>query len=84
MVLCVSLLNQGRIPANTKHVCFKNSRFLILDMHVKNNKYGNFVSISRSTGKCEARKLKTFAVPVYGHGLRSSQNKITDFLMILA
>ena len=36
-------------------------------MHVQNKKYGYFVSISRSTGKCAAQKLKTFAVLVYGH-----------------
>ena len=47
----------------------RNSRFLISDMHVQNKKYGNFVSISRLTGKCAAQKIKknTFAVLVYGH-----------------
>ena len=36
--------------------------------HVKNKKYGNFVSISSLTGKCIAQKLKkTFAVLFYGH-----------------
>ena len=32
----------------------QNSWFLIWDMHVKKEKYGTFVSISRSTGKCAA------------------------------
>ena len=36
--------------------------FLILDNHVKNKKYGNFVSISSLTGECAAPKIKTFAV----------------------
>ena len=44
------------------------SKFLILDSHVKNRKYGNFVSISSLTGECAAQKIKkTFAVLVYGH-----------------
>ena len=39
-----------------------------MDMHVENKKYGNFVSISRLTGKCAAQKFKkTFVVLVYGH-----------------
>ena len=45
-----------------------NSWFLIIDNHVKNKKYGNFVSISSLTGKCAAEKLKkTSAVLVYEH-----------------
>ena len=31
---------------------------MIIDNHVKNKKYGNFVSISSLTGKCAAQKLK--------------------------
>ena len=38
----------------------QNSWFLIIDNHVKNKKYGNFVSISSLTGKCAAEKFKTF------------------------
>ena len=34
----------------------RNSRFLISDMHVQNKKYGNFVFISRLTGKCATQK----------------------------
>ena len=56
-------------------------------MHVQNQKYGNFVYISRLTGKCAAQKLKTVAVLVYGHVyhmvILRSQNKITVFFMIL-
>ena len=40
----------------------RNSWFLILDNHVKNKKYGNFVSISSLTGKCATQKFY-----VYGH-----------------
>ena len=29
-------------------------------MHVQNKKHGNFVSISRLTGKCAAQKIKNF------------------------
>ena len=36
----------------------QNSWFLISNIHVQNKKYGNFVSISRLTGKCAAQKLK--------------------------
>ena len=60
-------------------------------MHVQNKKYGHFVFISRLTGLYATQKLKkTFAVIVYGHVLYiiimiilRSQNKNTDFLMIL-
>ena len=51
---------------------------------------GNFVSISSLTGKCAAQKLKKkIAVLVHGHVyiiivILISQNKITDFFMILA
>ena len=45
----------------------------------QNKKNGNFVSISSLTGKSAAQKIKKFAVVI----LRS-QNKITDFSMILA
>ena len=31
--------------------------FLLLDMHVQNKKYGNFVFISRSTRKCATHKF---------------------------
>ena len=44
-----------------------NSRFLISDMHVQNKKYANFVSVSSLTGECATKKLKFFAVLVYGH-----------------
>ena len=58
-------------------------------MHVQNKKYGNIVSISRLTCKCAAQQLKNF----FGSSLWTwlhhmvileSQNKITDFFMILA
>ena len=34
----------------------RNSWFLIIDNHVKNKKYRDFVSISSLTGKCAAQK----------------------------
>ena len=50
-------------------------RSLIIDNHVKNKKYGNFVSISNLTGKCAAQKLKkTVAVLVYGHIKKPKEN----------
>ena len=56
-------------------------------MHVQNKKYGNFVSISRLTGKCAAQKYITFVIIIYGHVyiivvIIRSQNKITNFFMI--
>ena len=35
----------------------RNSRFFISDMQVQNKKYGNFVFISRWTGKCATQKI---------------------------
>ena len=60
--------------------------FVIID--IKNKKYGNFVSISSLTGKCAAQKLKNFCGTSLWTCLRhmviiKSQNKITNFLMIL-
>ena len=60
--------------------------------HVKNKKYGNFVSISSLTGKCTAQKFKKNLqfysldmFTLYGHINRLiSQNRITDFFMISA
>ena len=53
-------------------------------MHVQNKKYGNFVSISRLTGKYAAQDLKkTFAALVYGQVyimVVLRRKKITDFL----
>ena len=65
------------------------SWFLLLDNHVKNKKYGNFVSISGLTGKCAAQKLKNFCISslwtcLHHMVILISQNQITDFLMILA
>ena len=40
------------------NIVVKFEKFLIIDNHVKNKKYGNFVSISSLTGKCAAQKLK--------------------------
>ena len=69
---------------------FRKSQFLISDMHVQNKKYGNFVSISHLTGKCAAQKLKNFCssslwtcLPGLHHMVCYSQNKISDFLMVL-
>ena len=53
-----------------------------MDNHVKNIKYGNFVSISSLAAKCAAQKKQTFAVYIIWSLI--SQNKIADFLMILA
>ena len=63
-------------------------RFLIIDNHVKNKKYGNFVSISSLTGECAAQKLKNFRSSslwtcLHYMVILKSQNKITDFFMIL-
>ena len=59
-------------------------------MHVQNKKYGNFVSISRLAGKCATQTIKknlrnSSPWTCLHHitvNLRS-QNKYTDFLMIL-
>ena len=66
-----------------------DSWFLIMDNHVKNKKYGNFVSISSLTGECAAEKFKNFCSSspwtcLHHTVILRSQNKITDFLMILA
>ena len=61
-----------------------------MDNHVKNKKYGHFVSIS-SLVKAQQENLIFFTVLVYGHvyiirsyyGHIENQNKMTDFLMIL-
>ena len=63
--------------------------FLIIDNHVKNKKYGNFVSISSLTGKCAAQKLKknlcssSLWTCLHHMVILIRQNKITDFLMNL-
>ena len=50
-------------------------------MHVRDKRYRNFVFISRLIGKIK----KTYAVLVYGHVIiLRSQNKNTDFVIILA
>ena len=60
-----------------------------MDNHVKNKKYGDFVSISSLTGECAAEKFKNFCSYrlwscLYHMVILRSQNKITDFFMILA
>ena len=55
----------------------------------KNKNYGNFVSISSLTGECAAEKFKNFCSSslwtcLHHMVILKSQNKITDFLMILA
>ena len=60
-----------------------------MDNHVKNKKYGNFLSISSLTGECAAEKFKNFCsyslwTCLHHMVIFRSQNKITDFLMILA
>ena len=61
-----------------------------MDNHVKNKKYGNFVSISSPTvEECTAEKFKHFCSSslwtcLHHMVILRSQNKITDFLMILA
>ena len=52
-------------------------------------KYGNFVSISSLTGECAAEKFKNFCSSslwtcLHHMVILRSQNKITDFLLILA
>ena len=61
----------------------------MMDNHVKNKKYGNFVSISSLTGECATEKLKkkcssSLWTCLHHMVILKSQNKITDFLMILA
>ena len=60
-----------------------------MDNHVKNKKYGNFVSISSLTGECAAEKFKkncSSGLWTCSHHMviSGSQNKITGFWMILA
>ena len=60
-----------------------------MDNHVKNKKYGNFVSISSLTGECAAEKFKNFSSSslwtcLHHMVILRNQNKITDFFMILA
>ena len=67
----------------------RNLQFLIIDNHVKNRKYGNFVSISSLAGECAAQKIKNFCSSslwtcLHHMVILRSQNKITDFFMILA
>ena len=63
--------------------------FHIFDMVVKKEKIRNFASISSLTGKCAAQKLKSFCSSslwtcLHDMVILISQNKIIDFLMILA
>ena len=65
------------------------SPILIIDSHVKNGKYGNFISISSLTGEYTAQKLKNFCrsclwTCLHHMVILRSQNKITDFWMISA
>ena len=69
----------------------QNFRFLISDMHVQNKKYGNFVSISRLTGKCAVQKLKKYCSSslwtsyiICHMVILRKQKKITDFYFILS
>ena len=60
-----------------------------MDNHVKNKKYGNFVSISSLTGEYAAEIFLNFCssslwTSLHHMVILKSQNKITDFLMILA
>ena len=55
--------------------------------HVKNKKYGDFVSISSLTDQCAAQKFKNFCSSslwtcLHHMVIFGSQNKITDFFMI--
>ena len=56
----------------------------MIDNHVKNKKYGNFVSISSLTSECAAQKLKNFCSSslwtcLHHMAILKIQNKITDF-----
>ena len=60
-----------------------------MDNHVRKKKYGDFVSISSLTGECAAEKIKNFCISslwtcLHHMVILRSQNKITDFFMILA
>ena len=79
-------VHKGGLKPDSFHFYF---RFLIIDNHVKNRKYGNFVSISSLTGECAADKLKNFCSSslwtcLHHMVILGIQNKITDFFMILA
>ena len=61
---------------------------IIINKHVKNKKYGNFVSMSSLAGKCTAQKFENFCSSslwtcLHYMGILRSQNKICDFLVIL-
>ena len=53
-------------------------------MHIQNKKYGNFVSISRLTGKCEGQKLNNFCSSslVYTNILQQQIKYITQEVYI--
>ena len=60
-----------------------------MDNHVKKKKYENFVSISGLTGEYTAEKYKNFCSSslwtcLHHMVILRSQDKSTDFLMILA
>ena len=65
-----------------------NSWFLFIDNTDKKKKYWNFFSISGLTCECAAEKLKNFCSSslctcLHHMVILRSQNKITDFFMIL-
>ena len=79
LVFAVLRIHLVRLDIETKFLT------LISD-HVKKNK---FVSISNLTGECAAKKIKNFCrsslwTCVHHMVIFRSQNKITDFLMILS
>ena len=62
------LASEEVITTTLKIMCATTKAIFVAVLYIQNNKYGNFVSTSRSTGKCAAQKnKKTFAVLVYGH-----------------
>ena len=57
-------------------------------MHVRNKKYGNFVFISRLTGKCATSKFKNLGnsslwTSSHHMAILKIENKNADFMMIL-
>ena len=65
----------------------RNYRISILNMHVQNKKYENLVFIARLTGEyATQKKLRSSSLWTCLHHMviLRSQNKNTDFLMILA
>ena len=77
------------IQISKRYLIIKITFSFRIIMHVQNKKYVNFVSISGLTGKSASQKLKNFCSSslwtcLHHMVILKSQNKITDFFLILA